>query len=350
MKKEKFDVLLCTQEQVAILSSEKAQIEKLGVKMAVPEFSSLGKVLDKISAAKTLRELSLPQPESIIVSSDKGLGDCEALLPAFIKTPIGTASTGVKRVSTMNDVVYAMSEFESQMGEEFALPLLLQKEVQGSLVMISAVFSHGKLLAWHACVRVHEGTGGGASKKVSLPLPVVGEHLQILGKGLEWHGALSLDAILLDGKPQYIDINPRIVEPMNALLAGVDLVDALLQVSLGKEKMVEVPKHGIEGVDTHQLVIALMQAAKGGRLPLLVELFKAMMKFDQYAGSKEELTPVRGDPWSFLVLLVMVVMLLIGGKSQAEKVSRNTVSNYALSPGGWKEILERHDTKAKELS
>ena len=55
-----------------------------------------------------------------------------------------------------------------------------------------------------------------------------------LGEELDWHGALSLDAILTPDGPSYIDVNPRLVEPGNAWRAGVDLVDALMRVSLGE--------------------------------------------------------------------------------------------------------------------
>ncbi len=34
--------------------------------------------------------------------------------------------------------------------------------------------------------------------------------------------------------PNFFDANPRLVEPMNAWLSGVDLPGALLQVSLGE--------------------------------------------------------------------------------------------------------------------
>ena len=81
------------------------------------------------------------------------------------------------------------------------------------------------------------------------------------------------------------------------------------------DELPALPKHGMEGVGTHQLVLALLQAAKEGRLVLLVDTFKAMMRFDQYVGSVEELTILRGDPWSFLVLVVVVLMLLVGGKT-----------------------------------
>jgi hypothetical protein len=54
--------------------------------------------------------------------------------------------------------------------------------------------------------------------------PAVVEHLQSLGAYLRWHGALSFDYILpADNRgPVYIDANPRLVEPMNAYLSGVN--------------------------------------------------------------------------------------------------------------------------------
>jgi predicted ATP-grasp superfamily ATP-dependent carboligase len=49
-------------------------------------------------------------------------------------------------------------------------------------------------------------------------LPTLPELLRRLAE------ALSLDLIVTDEGPLVIDVNPRLVEPMNALLAGVDLV------------------------------------------------------------------------------------------------------------------------------
>jgi biotin carboxylase len=350
LRSEPFDILLCTQEQVTIVSASASQIRETGVKFAVPSFSSLRRVMDKVSACKALADAGLPQPESVVLASSmETLEQCEALLPAYVKTPIGTGSTGVRRAGTADELASIVADYVGQGYFESGGELLVQKEIQGSLLMVCGVFDHGRLRAWHACVRVREGVGGGASKKVSLPLPIVGEHLQGLGFLLKWHGALSLDAILEGGMAWYVDVNPRIVEPMNGLLAGVDLVEELFKVSLGEEVVdLGPPKHGTEGVETHQLVLAMLKAAEQGRAMLLVEVFKALMGFDQYAGSVEELTPLEGDVvWSFLGLVVLFLALLVGGPWVVGRLRGDSVANYAVSQKGWKEILETVD-KRKE--
>lgn len=351
-RKGAFDVLICTQEQVAVLSAETDSVRKLGLKIAVPAFASLRRAMDKISACEPLREAGLGQPESVIISAVSDLKDSD-IFPAYAKLPIATGSTGVRRVSDIQELESACRSWRIF---DSGGKVLLQKAIPGPLLMICGIFSHGKLVAWHSCLRAREGVNGGASKKVSLPLPIIGTELERLGKELDWHGALSMDAILLDGKPMYIDVNPRIVEPMNALLSGVDLVGALLDVSLsmenldtsGKEKV--VPKPGKEGVTTHQLILALLAAAKEGRISLVREVWmviRGWKGYYGYKGSVEELTPVEGDWWSVLVLVVLVNLLLVGGRRMVERLSGQTVKNYAVSPQGWEGICRREDEKGR---
>src|SRR6266536_519480 len=42
-----FDVLIGTQEQVAVVAAERERVEELGVRVGVPEFEAIGAVLDK---------------------------------------------------------------------------------------------------------------------------------------------------------------------------------------------------------------------------------------------------------------------------------------------------------------
>ncbi|KAE9368506.1 glutathione synthetase ATP-binding domain-like protein [Stipitochalara longipes BDJ] len=348
LRSEKFDILLCTQEQVFIVSAEAKLVEETSVKFAVPDFESLRRVMDKVSACQVLSEAGLPQPESVVLNSSlETLSKCEALLPGFVKTPIGTGSTGVRRAANSEDLASIVADYVAKGYFDNGGELLVQKEIQGNLLMVCGIYDHGRLRAWHACLRVREGIGGGASKKLSLPLEVVGEHLQGLGRLLNWHGALSFDAILEGGRTWYIDINPRIVEPTNGLLAGVDLLEELLQVSLGNEvEETTAPKHGIEGVETHQLLLAIMKATEEGRMQLLGEAFKAVMGFHEYAGSREELTPLDGDVvWVSVGLAALFLGLLVLGPWLVRRLNGDTISNYSLSQKGWKEILAKVDAE-----
>ena len=63
------DVLLPTQEQVAVLSAAAARVRAAGVRTAVPSFSALARVQDKISAFATLTAAGLPQPPGTVLET-----------------------------------------------------------------------------------------------------------------------------------------------------------------------------------------------------------------------------------------------------------------------------------------
>ena len=111
--------------------------------------------------------------------------------------------------------------------------------------------------------RVREGTSGGASHKLGLDLPEARTHMAALGAFLDWHGALSADVILGPDGPRFIDINPRLVEPLNALASGVDLTGALLEVA--RHGSAHPQPAAVPGARTHQLLLAVLGAAQQGR-------------------------------------------------------------------------------------
>jgi len=116
-----------------------------------------------------------------------------------VKTPIGTASAGVCRVSSADALrrlaVACEGRGAFRQGAFGPGGGLVQRAVAGPLVMVQSVFAGGELVAWHACQRVREGAAGGASHKLSLDLPAAREHTARLGAALDWHGALSADVI-----------------------------------------------------------------------------------------------------------------------------------------------------------
>ena len=319
----RFDVLFPTQEQVAVLSCEKDRLEAAGVRTVVPPFAALAAVQDKISATATLRRLGIPQPDT---ATGIESWDC---FPAFVKDPIGTASRGVRRVTSRTELELAAA----------GRTVLVQAAAAGPLLMCQSVFDHGSLVAFHANERTGEGAGGGASHKRSVSVPDVRRFFELLGSDLQWHGALSADVIMSDGGPLFIDVNPRLVEPQNACASGVDLVGSMLELATGGHPVAQ--PQGKAGVATHQLLLAVLGAAQHGRRRrgVLTELLYAARRTHDYRGSTEELTPLAGDARAVVPLATAAIATLVTPAVWSWFAS-GSVSNYALSEDGWKQILD----------
>jgi len=325
----KTDLLFPTQEQVTVLSARR---KYLRVATIVPPFASLARVQDKISAFRTLKAIGAPQPQTFVISSADDLRDVTAY-PIFIKRPVSTASSGVRRATNAQELGAAAREFGLGRCE-----LIAQSETSGPLAMVQAVAERGRLVAHHACLRLREGVGGGASLKESIALPGLADMLARLVAALDWHGALSMDLIVADDGPVIIDVNPRLVEPANALAAGVDLVAAMLEVA-GDAPAQERSSAGA-GVRTRQTALAILGAAEqhGARGAVLREAFDAIFARGDYAGSVEELTPVVGDPIAAVPVVAALVASLIHPPLW-RKFHAGAVGPYAVTPEAWKEIL-----------
>jgi hypothetical protein len=318
----RFDLLFPTQEQVAVLSWAKNRLGPSGVSTVVPPFVALAEVQDKLAAAAALRRLAIPQPESATGAEQWHR------FPAFVKDPIGTASGGVRRVSSRSELLQAAE----------GRRVLVQAEAKGPLVMCQSVFDQGSLVAFHASERIAEGASGGASHKRSVSLPDVRHFFEVLGSDLQWHGALSADVILSNVGPLFIDINPRLVEPQNAYLSGVDLVGAMLELATGDSPTPQ--PEGQTGIATHQLLLAVLGAAQrgGDRRAILTELFDAARRINDYRDSTEELTPAAGDHATLIPLGLAATATLAEPKSWRWFAS-GSVSNYALRAEGWQQII-----------
>ncbi|MGD0246813.1 MAG: ATP-grasp domain-containing protein [Streptosporangiaceae bacterium] len=339
------DVLLAVQEQVAVMALEQDRIEAAGLATAVPSFPALAQVQDKVSAYRTLDRIGVPQPPSVIAASAAELveaagqaGTAGPGRPVFVKTPIGTASAGVRRVGSQADLRQLVADYESLGVFAGSGSVLVQQPVAGPLMMVQAVFAAGALVAFHGCERVREGTSGGASHKLGRRLPDVREHMARLGAALKWHGALSADVILGPDGPCFIDINPRLVEPANALASGVDLTGALVEVALTGTARPQ--PDAAPGVRTHQLLLAVLGAAQHGRRrDVARELAGAALHRGSYRGSREELTPARGDLLGPVPVTVAGLAALAWPSIWRQFVG-GSAGAYSLTPAAWSELTK----------
>ncbi len=319
---QRFDVLLPTHEQ-GFLFARMLQRLQANTGLALPSFASYRTAHSKAGFSRLLDQLGLHQPATAIVKTESELR-AAIRLPAVVKTSVGTASRGIWFVRDDGDLESALHGLHAS--GAFAGEVLVQDLVTGATEKAQGVFCRGELLGFHAYRQIAAGVGGGEAIKQSVARPQVRAQLAAIGEKLDWHGALSVDYILPDGSatPLLIDCNPRLVEPMNAYRSGVDLVGLLLRISQGERPAAASDSR--EDVQTHLAMQALLGcASRGGtRRDLVRECRRLATGSAPYAGSSEELTPVRLDWISAAPLAAIAISLLIVPKL-----------SVTLARGGW---------------
>jgi predicted ATP-grasp superfamily ATP-dependent carboligase len=324
----RIDALIPVHEQAYLFAAVRKQLPA-GLGIALADFEAFEQVQSKAGFAALLTRLGVPQPSTDIVRSADEFAAARAY-PFFVKAAFGTASAGVWRVDDARQRD-ALLQLEQQYA--FADGVLVQAAVTGALERTQAVFDHGRLVASHIYRQVVEGPGGGDVLKISIVNAAVRATVARIGEALAWHGALSFDYILDDATrtPHFIDANPRLVEPMNAWLSGVDLPGALLLISLG-EKPPTQPA-GREGVLTRLGLMGLLDAARqrSRRRDILREIGLLAFNSGRYRGAREELVPLLTDPWC-AVPLGLVAARLLRNPAAAARFSDTTVAAYSLTP------------------
>jgi predicted ATP-grasp superfamily ATP-dependent carboligase len=324
----KIDALLPVHEQAYLFAAARHRLPAdLGI--ALSDFASFEQVQSKAGLTDLLTRLKVPQPTTELVRSAEEFARPRPC-PYFVKAAFGTASTGVWRIGdeAARDALSARLEPKA-----FSEGLLLQAAVTGTLERTQAVFDQGRLVACHIYRQVAEGPGGGDILKLSVVSDEVRDFVARIGAALAWHGALSFDYIreATSATPYFIDANPRLVEPMNAWLSGVDLPGALLRISLGEHPPLQ--PEGRAGVLTRLGLMGLMDAARrrNRRRDVLNEMLLLAASAGRYRGTQEELVPLGTDPYGVIPLAVVAARLLRAPGATAG-LSASTVAAYSLTP------------------
>jgi predicted ATP-grasp superfamily ATP-dependent carboligase len=323
------DVLMPVHEQAYLFAAARTKLPSC-VGIALADFETFERVQSKARFADLLTQLNVPQPKTDIVrSADEFATDRP--YPFFVKAAFGTASAGVWRIGDARARDALLVQLQAL--NAFTEGLLVQAAITGSLERTQAVFDRGRLVASHIYRQVVEGPGGGDVLKISVVRRQVRDTVARIGQALNWHGALSFDYILEEttGTPHFIDANPRLVEPMNAWLSGVDLPGALLRISLGEAPPTQ--PEGREGVLTRLGLMGLLDAARqrNRRLDILREIARLALSSGRYRGSREELVPLLTDPWCAIPFGVVVARLLRAPQA-VTRFSETTVAAYSLTP------------------
>lgn len=327
-RERRIDVLLPVNEQAYLFSAARRRLPP-DLAVAVADFAAFERVQSKAALSVLLDEVAVPQPATRILHGPEEL-PADQSFPFFAKAAYGTASSGVWRVADRPAWEALLPLFAER--NLFADGLVVQMPAIGQLHRTQSVFDRGRLVAIHAYRQMAEGTGGGDMLKQSVSPAPIAPLVECIGATLRWHGAISFDFIVetSTGRALFIDANPRLVEPVNALLCGVDLAGALVQISLGQSPPRQA--EGKAGITTRLGLIAVLNAAwrLNTRRAVLRELVHMLAGSGRFAGTVEELTPIRRDYWSAVPFLAVTCAMLVSPRLWT-RFSGTTISNYSLT-------------------
>jgi hypothetical protein len=209
-------------------------------------------------------------------------------------------------------------------------PVIAQHHAIGQYGQVQGLFDRGRLVAVHTSAQRAAGIGGSAAARLSVDHAIPREHIAALGQTLAWHGGLTLDYLHRDGSPQYIECNPRTVEPGNAAASGVNIPELQIRVTLEQEVRA-APYVGRPNVCTHGTIALLLGSASRGesRRSLLSEICAAITHRGIYAHSAEQLTPVLRDPQS-LAPAAFVAGRLLASPERAQDIAAQAIASYSV--------------------
>ncbi|MCB2177617.1 MAG: carbamoyl-phosphate-synthetase [Actinomycetales bacterium] len=331
LAEHRYDVLLPVNEQAYLFAWARDELEPL-TGLAVADFAAFRRVQTKTAFLGLLDELGLAHPATAIVHDRAQLTAALTELGShcWVKTAEGTASVGVWRVQAADaGRLWEAPGFVEELHGPHGV--LVQANATGAFEQAHALFDRGRLVALRTDRRLVEGINGGPALKVGVHRPAVGDDLRRLGSALGWHGGFSVDYFWDEatGRAAYIDPNPRLTEPMNALVNGANLAELQVRLSLG-EQLPSVAD-GTRSARSHGLIHAVLGAAAdgGGRRGVLATAGRVFVQRGEYAGSREGLTPPRADPPSALATAYVVGRLVLD-PARAQRMATGTIASYSL--------------------
>jgi hypothetical protein len=318
----RIDAVLPTHEQAWLFAAGAPLLSDVPV--AVAAIASFERVQSKSAFARLLDEVGLPQPRWRLVRDHADLDDLR--YPYWLKTAFSSAGRGVRLVSDAT----SRADAEGELLDGTLGPVIAQEPASGQYGQVQGVFDRGRLVAAHTSVQTGVGIGPSAAARLSVDHPIPRRDVAALGEALAWHAGLTLDYLHEQGKPSYIECNPRTVEPGNAAASGVNLPDLQVRLTMGEELSAPA-RTGSAGVRTHGTIALVLGAAAygGSRRAVIAELARAVLRRGSYRDSAEQLTPVLRDPPSVAAAAFVTPQALASPRRVTELADR-AVARYSV--------------------
>lgn len=328
-RRESYDVILPTHEQVYLLSRFRDVVgQSAGI--ALPEFAAMQQMQDKANFTRTLESLDLPYPETSFATTEQDLRH-NWRYPFYLKLAHSTAGLGVFHIQDEADLEQRIDLLEEDGLLDGETEMLVQQPADGNQATVQAVFDRGRLVGIHMFDARQLGVGGMSAARTGAYHPAVHEHVERLGRHLEWHGAMFLDYFYNyeTATPEYIECNPRVGETVNAWLSGTNLCEQLVRVSMGQSTEPLATAEPGERTQSFFMILLSMAYHGASRRELLREIVQFRFRRGMYADSQDELTRI-GDDYLSVIPMWGVALQLLFSPALSKKIVADTVDNYAL--------------------
>lgn len=317
-----YEAVLATHEQAWLFAAGRRLLPP-DAPIAVAPIAAFDRVQGKAEFAALLDELAIPQPRWWRCDHRPA----RVPYPHWVKASYGTAGRGVRRVETAEQEQVAVRELSGALG-----PVMGQACAVGEYGQVQALFDRGRLVAAHTSVGIGTGAGGSAAARLSVDHPAARGYAARIGTQLGWHGGLTLDYFHVDGQPQFIECNPRTVEPGNAAQADVDLPRLTIALSQGRlpPGRSVIGRPGIRTRGALALAIGAAERQKS-RTAVLGVLRDCALRRGEIGQATEILTPLVRDPPSALPLLIATAQLAADPR-RATALAQRAIRSYSVSP------------------
>lgn len=327
-----FDALIATHEQTWLLAAGRHQLCHFDP--IVPSIEAIDQVMSKVAFARTADDIGLPQPTWLIVDDSTDEATIAALMaegpgrPVWIKAGYSTAGRGVYPAHDAADAFRLAQRTRSEAGET-----MIQLGAPGQYAQVQAIAEHGRVIAVAMSEQLALGAGGSAAARRSVDHPKAAHAIEMLCAHLGWHGGITLDYFHVDGEPQFIECNPRTVEPGNAAAAGVNLPMIHLALGQGETYSGREPIQTTPGVITRSGLAMVFGAAERTpqRRRIIQTAAQALRPRGELRGSTEVLTPLRQDPPS-AIMAGVALGLVLARPTRLADIADDTVGRYRVTP------------------
>lgn len=216
-------VLSLLDPELSLLARHVEEIEATGARVMISPSEVVERAFDKWLMFQWLEDNGFPTPRSWIeldaVEADVAAG--RAAFPLFVKSRTGSASAGIARVDTLDELRDQMCQHEGLIVQEFMPGEPVDVDVFIDLVSgeVAAMFAKKKL-------RMRAGT---ADKSVSFKDDSLFELVADFAKRCGFRGVIDIDLFSTEQGWSILEVNPRFggVYP-HAYECGVDFPSMLL--------------------------------------------------------------------------------------------------------------------------